>query len=90
MNLNTVTALRQPASAAEIIEWRGGYAWLAGGTWLFSEPQLATDTLIDLGQAIFGNATSEEITLLIDSTLVQEAYARNASLQALQVITLSA
>jgi CO/xanthine dehydrogenase FAD-binding subunit len=49
MNLNTVTAVRQPASAAEIMEWRDGYAWLAGGTWLFSEPQLATDTLIDLG-----------------------------------------
>ena len=28
--------------------WRDGYAWLAGGTWLFSEPQIATDTLIDL------------------------------------------
>jgi CO/xanthine dehydrogenase FAD-binding subunit len=48
MNLNTVTALRQPSSAAEISEWRDGYAWLAGGSWLFSEPQLATDTLIDL------------------------------------------
>jgi CO/xanthine dehydrogenase FAD-binding subunit len=49
MNLNTVTALRQPVSAAEIAEWRDGLAWLAGGTWLFSEPQPATDTLIDLG-----------------------------------------
>ena len=49
MNLNTITALRQPVSAAEIAEWRDGLAWLAGGTWLFSEPQPATDTLIDLG-----------------------------------------
>ncbi len=48
MNLNNVTALRRPQSAAEITEWRPGYAWLAGGTWLFSEPQPATDTLIDL------------------------------------------
>ena len=48
MNLNTVTALRQPLSAAEIAEWRNGFAWLAGGTWLFSEPQPAIDTLIDL------------------------------------------
>jgi CO/xanthine dehydrogenase FAD-binding subunit len=48
MNLNTVTALRHPTSAAEIAEWRDGFAWLAGGTWLFSEPQPATDTLIDL------------------------------------------
>ena len=49
MNLNTVTALRHPTSAAEIAEWRSGFAWLAGGTWLFSEPQPETDTLIDLG-----------------------------------------
>jgi CO/xanthine dehydrogenase FAD-binding subunit len=49
MNLNTVTALRHPKSATEIAEWRDGLAWLAGGTWLFSEPQPATDTLIDLG-----------------------------------------
>ena len=58
-----------------------------------TQPKLSKEsssTLIDLGQAIFGNATSEETTLLIDSTLVQEAYARNASLQALQVIALSA
>jgi CO/xanthine dehydrogenase FAD-binding subunit len=48
MNLNTVTGLRHPRSAAEITEWRDGFAWLAGGTWLFSEPQPATDTLIDL------------------------------------------
>jgi CO/xanthine dehydrogenase FAD-binding subunit len=48
MNLNTVTALRQPTSADEIGEWRNGLAWLAGGTWLFSEPQPAIDTLIDI------------------------------------------
>jgi CO/xanthine dehydrogenase FAD-binding subunit len=48
MNLNTITALRQPRSAAEIAQWRSGFAWLAGGTWLFSEPQPGTDTLIDL------------------------------------------
>jgi len=48
MNLNTVRAVRRPASAAEISDWRDGYAWLAGGTWLFSEPQPAVDTLIDL------------------------------------------
>jgi CO/xanthine dehydrogenase FAD-binding subunit len=48
MNLNTVTALRQPTSAAEIAQWRTGVAWLAGGTWLYSEPQPGIDTLIDL------------------------------------------
>jgi hypothetical protein len=57
-----------------------------------TQPKLSkgsSSALIDLGQAISGNATSEETTLLLGSTLVQEAYARNASLQALQVIPLT-
>ncbi len=48
MNLNTITEVKRPSSADQITQWRNGYAWLAGGTWLFSEPQFATDTLIDL------------------------------------------
>ncbi|WP_088344403.1 MULTISPECIES: FAD binding domain-containing protein [Rhodomicrobium] len=48
MNLNTITEVKRPQSADQITQWRPGYAWLAGGTWLFSEPQFGTDTLIDL------------------------------------------
>jgi len=48
MNLNTVTEVKRPTSTDEIPEWREGYAWLAGGTWLFSTPQIDTHTLIDL------------------------------------------
>jgi CO/xanthine dehydrogenase FAD-binding subunit len=48
MNLNAVTEVKQPVLAEDITEWRDGYAWLAGGTWLFSTPQTGTDTLIDL------------------------------------------
>src|SRR4030042_6587705 len=48
VNLNTVKEVRRPRSADEVDAWRPGYAWLAGGTWLFSTPQIATDTLIDL------------------------------------------
>ena len=44
MNLNTITEVKRPASADEIRQWRDGYAWLAGGTWLFSEPQPARPT----------------------------------------------
>lgn len=54
-------------------------------------PKLSKESstaLIDLSQAISQNPTNEETALLLDSTLVQEAYARNASLQALQVIVL--
>jgi CO/xanthine dehydrogenase FAD-binding subunit len=48
MDLHTVNRVRRPASANEIVSWEAGFAWLAGGTWLFSEPQLAVHTLIDL------------------------------------------
>jgi CO/xanthine dehydrogenase FAD-binding subunit len=48
MNLNTIQEIKRPAAADEITYWREGYAWLAGGTWLFSEPQFSTDTLVDL------------------------------------------
>jgi CO/xanthine dehydrogenase FAD-binding subunit len=48
MNLSTITDIKRPSSADEITRWHPSYAWLAGGTWLFSEPQWATDTLIDL------------------------------------------
>ena len=47
MNLSTITAVKRPRTFEEI-EWRDGHAFLAGGTWLFSEPQVGTDTLVDL------------------------------------------
>ena len=50
MNLNTIAEVKRPTSADQITQWRDGYAWLAGGSWLFSEPQISTDTLIDLGR----------------------------------------
>ena len=48
MNLNTIKEVMQPRTADEIVKWRPGFAWLAGGTWLFSTPQIDADTLIDL------------------------------------------
>jgi CO/xanthine dehydrogenase FAD-binding subunit len=49
VNLNTITQVKRPKSFDEI-EWRDGHAFLGGGTWLFSEPQVGTDTLVDLEQ----------------------------------------
>ena len=48
MNLNTVTEVKHPHSAEDIREWHEGCAYLAGGTWLFSEPQVKLTTLIDI------------------------------------------
>jgi CO/xanthine dehydrogenase FAD-binding subunit len=48
MDLNTVSALLQPKDSSHLGPWQPGDAWLAGGTWLFSEPQPAVRRLIDL------------------------------------------
>jgi CO/xanthine dehydrogenase FAD-binding subunit len=48
MDLNTVTEVARPTSREEARGWRDGDAWLAGGTWLFSEPQPAVRRLVDL------------------------------------------
>ena len=48
MDLNTITEVLRPASAEAVTKWENDFAWLAGGTWLFSEPQIHIHTLIDL------------------------------------------
>jgi CO/xanthine dehydrogenase FAD-binding subunit len=48
MDLHTVNRVRRPAQADDIASWEAGFAWLAGGTWLFSEPQVDVHTLIDI------------------------------------------
>ena len=48
MDLNTITAVARPRARAELPVWTAGDAWLAGGTWLFSEPQAHLNRLIDL------------------------------------------
>ncbi len=48
MDLHTIKTVRRPSRPEEVGIWADGHAWLAGGTWLFSEPQLHTDTLIDI------------------------------------------
>jgi CO/xanthine dehydrogenase FAD-binding subunit len=48
MDLHSVNHVCRPARAEEIDSWEAGFAWLAGGTSLFSEPQPEVHTLIDL------------------------------------------
>ncbi|UXA17549.1 xanthine dehydrogenase family protein subunit M [Mycobacterium sp. SMC-4] len=48
MDLNTVEAVRIPTCRDEVWPLRPGDAILAGGTWLFSEPQPAVSQLIDI------------------------------------------
>jgi len=48
MDLNTITEIAKPRQRADMPTWSAGDAWLAGGTWLFSEPQLKISRLIDI------------------------------------------
>jgi CO/xanthine dehydrogenase FAD-binding subunit len=48
MDLNTVTDVIRPRRRESLPQWQDGDAWLAGGTWLFSEPQPQLSRLIDL------------------------------------------
>jgi CO/xanthine dehydrogenase FAD-binding subunit len=48
MDLNTISEVVHPASRPELPVWTAGDAWLAGGTWLFSEPQEHLRRLVDL------------------------------------------
>jgi CO/xanthine dehydrogenase FAD-binding subunit len=48
MDLNRVKEFYQPTSLAALPKWQEGFAWLAGGTWLFSEPQPSVRALVDL------------------------------------------
>ncbi|MDB9525820.1 FAD binding domain-containing protein [Oscillatoria sp. CS-180] len=49
MDLYTVEAYLKPQSLQEI-NWQPGYALLAGGTWIFNEPQPHINTLVDMQQ----------------------------------------
>ena len=48
MDLNSVSEILRPRQIDGTTGWRPGDAWLAGGTWLFSEPQPDIQRLIDL------------------------------------------
>ena len=48
MDLNTIREINRPRLRSDLPNWSDGDAWLAGGTWLFSEPQLKVSRLIDI------------------------------------------
>ncbi|MCK0175545.1 MULTISPECIES: xanthine dehydrogenase family protein subunit M [Mycobacteriaceae] len=48
MDINTITEVVRTPSDPPGAQWRDGDAWLAGGTWLFSDQQPGLRRLIDL------------------------------------------
>ena len=68
MDLNTITEVVHPRTRAELPVWTAGDAWLAGGTWLFSEPQAHLTRLIDLTDLKWPALTISETRLSISAT----------------------
>ena len=68
MDLNTITAVAHPTTRDQLPVWTAGDAWLAGGTWLFSEPQVHLSRLIDLTALKWPALTVTETELSISAT----------------------
>lgn len=68
MDLNTVTEVARPHTRSQLPIWTAGDAWLAGGTWLFSEPQSHLRRLIDLNDLKWPALTIDENGLQIAAT----------------------
>src|SRR6476469_8461188 len=68
MDLNTITAVAHPTTRDQLPVWTAGDAWLAGGTWLFSEPQAHLTRLIDLTDLKWPALTIGETELSIAAT----------------------
>jgi CO/xanthine dehydrogenase FAD-binding subunit len=68
MDLNTITEVARPQTRAQLPKWTAGDAWLAGGTWLFSEPQVHLTRLIDLTELRWPALTVDETRLTIAAT----------------------
>jgi CO/xanthine dehydrogenase FAD-binding subunit len=68
MDLNTIKEVVHPQSRQQLPVWTAGDAWLAGGTWLFSEPQAHLTRLIDLTDFKWPALTVTETSLSIAAT----------------------
>lgn len=68
MDLNTITEVAHPQSREQLPLWAAGDAWLAGGTFLFSEPQAHLARLIDLTDLKWPALSVGETALTIAAT----------------------
>ena len=68
MDLNTIKEVAHPQKREQLPVWTAGDAWLAGGTWLFSEPQVHLTRLIDLADLKWPALTIGEAGLTIAAT----------------------
>jgi CO/xanthine dehydrogenase FAD-binding subunit len=68
VDLNTVSEVVAPIRRADLPLWRAGDAIVAGGTWLFSEPQVHLRRLIDVTALGWPSVTIHEHGLELSAT----------------------
>jgi len=68
MDLHTVQTYLRPQQLTDISQWNEGWAWLAGGTWLFTEAQPQVTTLIDMQKMGWGELEVSPEGLKIGAT----------------------
>jgi CO/xanthine dehydrogenase FAD-binding subunit len=68
MDLNTITEIARPRSRADFAAFNEGDAWLAGGTWLFSEPQPRLKRLVDLSTCDWAPLSEDDAGLFVAAT----------------------
>ena len=72
VDLNTVSEVVVPIRRADLPDWRPGDAVIAGGTWLFSEPQVHLRRLIDVTALDWPSVTIHEHGLELAATCTVE------------------
>ncbi|MEH1939321.1 MAG: FAD binding domain-containing protein [Nostoc sp.] len=68
MDLPNLETYLNPDNIQTITNWGKGWAWLAGGTWLFSEPQPDLQVLVDIQRLGWSEIEVKEDYLIIGAT----------------------
>ena len=71
MDLYSVEKYLQPTSLKEVPDWQPDWNWLAGGTWIFNEPQPETKTLVDMQRLRWSEIEITSEGLSIGATCIQ-------------------
>jgi CO/xanthine dehydrogenase FAD-binding subunit len=89
MDLHCVDTYLRPTTLDDLGPWQPDWAWLAGGTWLFTEPQPQVRTLVDLQALGWDECHWDDTGLTLGATypmarLMEQDSAHSPALTALQ------
>ena len=71
MDLYSVKTYLRPKLLREVENWQPNWNWLAGGTWIFNEPQPQVTTLVDLQPLNWSEIEIKSDGLSIGATCIQ-------------------